>query len=180
MRADSYRPINLLQATVKIWEKATLICITRCIGISKSQLAYQARLGCEDLLAMLIDCDGLAYENGDWVVEVLLDMSRAYERVSLSAMYAKLLDTSIPLHIIEMIMSFLRERKAKVRVRLGEACFFSEWGEYACGLPQGSVLGPVLFLLYIEGAHKHMAAAAEEGDTSFLNEEEELKALKKR
>ena len=61
---------------------------------------------------MLIDADTVAMEEGLYVIELLLDMSRAYERVNWRLMRAELLKTQIPLCIINLIMDFIKSRRA--------------------------------------------------------------------
>ena len=103
---------------------------------------------------MVIDADIVSQELVDFVVEVFLDANRAYERVCWLLLEQELLKTRIPISVIRLIMDFVQLRTTRVRGRLGKSFFMSSRRTFCCGLPQGSVLGCVLFLIYIQGGHK--------------------------
>ena len=78
-------------------------------------------------------------------VLALLDFSKAYDTVWRSDLLGALLSSGVPVQFIEWIRGFLTNRMARVRLNgvTGESRLFRE------GLPQGSVLSPLLFLFYI-------------------------------
>ena len=80
-------------------------------------------------------------------VMALLDFSRAYDTVWREDLLASMLDLGIPYPFIAWIRGFLSNRQAKVRLNraLSKCWLFRE------GLPQGSVLSPLLFLFFING-----------------------------
>ena len=79
---------------------------------------------------------------------VLLDFSRAYDRVWKNALYTKLRDLEIPICAIKWVRSFLSDRRARVKWHkpLSRERIFRE------GLPQGSILAPLLWLCYVKDA----------------------------
>jgi len=76
---------------------------------------------------------------------VYFDISKAFDKVWHKGLIHKLTRLKIPSYLLKFIIDFLSDRKFKVSI--GDS--LSESGEILCSIPQGSVLGPILFLVYI-------------------------------
>lgn len=88
---------------------------------------------------------GGALINKDRIMVVSLDITKAYDLVWLNGLICKLKQIGVPCYLVEMINSFLRHRKAEVRVgKTGKGKRNKDFG-----LPQGSPLSPMLFLVSI-------------------------------
>ena len=84
--------------------------------------------------------------NGSTIRVVLLDYQKAFDFIDHSILVSKLKLLRIPIPTLNWIINFLTNRKQ--RVKLASDCL-SEWGNVPAGVPQGTKLGPWLFVLMI-------------------------------
>ena len=94
-------------------------------------------------------------------------MSKAFDKVWHEGLLFKLRQNGINGKLINLLKSHLSNRKQRVHINGSE----SDWGEIESGVPQGSVLGPLLFLIYINdleiGIKSHIKFFAD--DTSLFS-----------
>ena len=147
----NYRPVSNLSFVSKLLEKVVLEQITNYLDeedlLNKHQAGYRVGHSCETLLLGMFEDLLRELDQGNVVALLLLDMSAAFDTVD----HAKLLDV---LHhrfgfggpVLQWIESYLQSRSFRVNIR-GE---LSSVIHLICGVPQGSLLGPILFLLYVE------------------------------
>lgn len=146
---SNYRPISLLATLSKVVEKlvkARLInFLLRFNILSSVQFGFQATKSTSDAIFALLEKIYLCINDGEVAAAVFCDFSKAFDCVDRKVLLRKLQHYGIRGVAHKWFSTYLSGRVQAVRVD-GE---FSEPSSISCGVPQGSVLGPILFLLYL-------------------------------
>ena len=149
MLFNNYRPVSLLCILSKVFEKVMYsrllnflndykVLISNQFGFRKFHSSYMA------LMVMMNELTN-ALDNGDHVIGIFLDFSKAFDTVNHSILLDKLYHYGIRDNALEWFSSYLTGRKQFVTYN----GISSGQKTVKCGVPQGSILGPLLFLLYI-------------------------------
>ena len=148
---SNYRPVSNIPFLSKLLEKVVLTQLNDYLDrnalLGKHQSGYRVGHSCETLLASMFDDILGEMDKGNVVALICLDMSAAFDTVD----HVKLLEVlqkrfGVDGEPLQWFKSYLSSRS--FRVSVGDC--LSETLALLCGVPQGSLLGPILFLLYIE------------------------------
>ena len=146
---SNYRPISLLPICSKILEKIIFNNMYRYLVvndlISKHQSGFRPGDSTTNQLLFLVHAIHLALDEQKEVRSLFLDMSKAFDKVWHDGLLFKLQRNGIEGQLLQLFKSYLSNRKQHVVIN----GFESEWGLIEAGVPQGSVLGPLFFLTYI-------------------------------
>ena len=148
---ENYRPISLLPIFGKIFEKLLFDTIYSHLNESGLLSHHQSgfRPGDSTINQLLATTHNIyrAFEEvpSQEMRAVFLDLSKAFDRVWHDGLLYKLEFNGISGNILQLIKNFLKDRKQRV-VLNGKS---SKWESISEGVPQGSVLGPLFFLIYI-------------------------------
>ena len=114
---------------------------------SQFQAGFCKGRSCENQITRIVQAieDGFQQRPIKHSVLTLLDFSKAYDTVWREKLQLHMLNTDIPPTFIRWIRSFLNDRRGRVQL----FNVFSSSRRFNQGLPQGSVLAPLLFLFYI-------------------------------
>ena len=180
LEVGNYRPISLLSNIEKIFEKimyARLIdFLTQFNQIYTRQFGFRKHHSTIHTLINIVERIRHNLDKGEFACGVFVDLQKAFDTVDHKILLAKLNHYGIRGPVNQWLKSYLSDRQQFVTINN----ISSNLKHLAHGVPQGSVLGPLLFLLYINDLH-HSIKSSETyhfaDDTHLLNFSKSIQSL---
>ncbi|MEL7079481.1 MAG: reverse transcriptase domain-containing protein, partial [Cyanobacteria bacterium J06582_2] len=152
----NYRPVSLTSIVCKMLEHIISSSIMKHLEkyniITDKQHAFRKYHSCETQLCTVVNDWSKELDKGNQVDIFFLDLEKAFDTVPHELLKSKLHSYGIDKTTLNWIDSFLCHRRQQVRVE-GE---YSGWSKVESGVPQGSVLGPLLFSIYMNDIIKNI------------------------
>lgn len=146
---DNYRPISILPILSKILERIINSRLTNYLEnnnlLSASQFGFRGGKSTNDAVHVLLNKIVENLDSGKKSLAIFLDIKKAFDTVSIPLLLRKLESIGVRGIPLKLMEDYLTDRRQ--RVRIGEALSEEQVVKY--GVPQGSVVGPTLFLVFI-------------------------------
>ena len=140
----NYRPISLISILAKVMERLVYKHIYNYL-IDNNLIKLTPGDSAVNQLLYITNEFGRALDEGKEVRVVFCDISKAFDRVWHKGLLRKLESIGIKGSLLSWVKNYLSERKQRVVINNST----SSWRDINAGVPQGSILGPLLFIVFI-------------------------------
>ena len=159
---NNYRLISLLLTVSKLLEQViytrTYNFLIKYNQICNSQYGFRKGHSCQDAVAQLIDEVVKNKDEGLYTIGVFLDLSKAFDTLEHNVLLDKLYIYGIRGIALKWYKSYLTDRMLRVKCMVASSSKqeYSDYEEVTYSTPQGSCLGPLLFLIFSNDLYRHL------------------------
>lgn len=152
--ASSYRPVTVLSPPAKVVEACLFDLIIENVRdkIAKWQHGFVPQRSTNTNIMTLLNYVYPSVAEGYQVDVIYTDFSKAFDLVDFGLLIDRLVDIGIPIYLIRVIKSYLADRDNYVTVEGSRSQCFKP----TSGVPQGSNLGPLLFIIFVNNFDKNL------------------------
>ena len=158
----NYRPISLLLTISKVLEKIVYKCTYKFLDdnnlLYDSQYGFRSKHSCENAIKELTGAILKGAEQKKLTLSVFLDLSKAFDTLSHKLLLTKLEKYGVRGIAYKWFHSYLSNRRlrSKCSTRMSTDPTYSEYYPVEYSMPQGSCLGPLLFMIFVNDLHEQL------------------------
>jgi hypothetical protein len=116
----------------------------------KNQFGFMKNRSTIDAITKFISDILNGFENGEFTIGMFLDLSKAFDTINHDILLQKLNRYGIRGSALDWVNSYFKNRSQTVKIKDTDGeTILSDYRKIRCGVPQGSVLGPLFFIVYI-------------------------------
>lgn len=146
---ENYRPISLTSTIAKVLEKSIKHRLVKYLEkfnlLSKKQFGFRQNTSTNDAIAYLTNEIYQSIDSSKPSVCVFIDLAKAFDTISHKRVLEKLRDFGVRGICHKLFSDYLTNRTQYVKIEN----FLSDPKTVLCGLPQGTVLAPIMFIIYL-------------------------------
>ena len=154
---ENYRPVSILPCLSKVYEKVLAIQLGEYFEniFDQALSAFRAGYSSQDTLLSLVEKWKMPLREHKHAGAILMDLSKAFDCMPHGLLLAKLEAYGLSGNSIKIMRSYLTGRKQRVKIGNGT----SDWTDILKGVPQGSILGPILLHIFLNDMFKFIRKA---------------------